>query len=123
MLAKMVGAMLYNYVAFAVFTVLAFLVPASLLIGSKLVSKKYPGNPIKGAPWESGEASVGGARDIDNEYLPFFSLFLPFEVITGILIVWSVSAHGLGFYTGIGMIVLAVAATAASVFGYKIIVG
>lgn len=115
--------MLYDYIALAVFTVLAFLVPLGLILGSKLIARRSPGNPIKNAPWESGEASVGRARDVENEYLPFFSLFLPFEVVAGILLVWSISAYGLSYSVDLGMIVLAIASGAAAVFGYRTIVG
>ena len=90
---------------------------------SKLIARRSPGNPVKNAPWESGEASVGRARDIDNEYLPFFSLFLPFEVIVGILAVWSLAAYGLSYSVDLGMVVLALAAGVAAVFGYRTIVG
>jgi NADH:ubiquinone oxidoreductase subunit 3 (subunit A) len=114
--------MLYNYVALAVFTVLAFLVPLGMILGSKLIAKRSPGNPIKNAPWESGEASAGRSRDVENEYLPFFSLFLPFEVVVGILVTWSFVAYGLSFSVDLGMIVLAISAAVAVGFGYRTIV-
>jgi len=114
--------MLYNYVALIAFAVLAFLVPLGLIVGSKLLAKRSPGNAVKNAPWESGEESVGNARDVQNEYLPFFSLFLPFEVITGIVVVWSTVAYGVGFLTSVGIIALALAAGVAAGFGYKTIV-
>jgi NADH:ubiquinone oxidoreductase subunit 3 (subunit A) len=115
--------MLYDYIALAVFTVLAFLVPLIFIVGSKLIARRSPGNHVKNAPWESGELSVGRARDIDNEYLPFFSLFLPFEVIVGILVVWSAVAYGLSYSVDLGMIILALAAGVAAGFGFKTIVG
>ena len=114
--------MLYDYIALIVFSVLAFLVPLGLIVGSKLLSKRSPGNSVKNAPWESGEESVGRARDVENEYLPFFSLFLPFEVITGILLVWSIVAYGVGYIAGVAVIVLALASSVAAGFGYKVIV-
>jgi NADH:ubiquinone oxidoreductase subunit 3 (subunit A) len=87
------------------------------------MSRRYAGNAVKNAPWESGEASVGRARDVENEYLPFFSLFLPFEVVAGILLVWSIVAYGAGYEAGISVILLAVASCGAAFFGYKTIVG
>lgn len=114
--------MSYNYVALAVFTILAFIVPFGMILGSRLISRRVPGNKVKNAPWESGEVSVGRARDIDNEYLPFFSLFLPFEVIVGVLLVWSMAAYGLTYSVDMGMMILAVAAGVAAGFGFKTIV-
>lgn len=115
--------MLYDYIALAVFAILALLVPLSMILVSKLISKRSPGNRIKNAPWESGEASVGRARDIDNEYLPYFSLFLPFEVVVGILLVWSTVAYSTSYAVGLGMVILALASGVAAVFGFKTIVG
>jgi NADH:ubiquinone oxidoreductase subunit 3 (subunit A) len=115
--------MLYDYIALAVFAVLALLVPLALITVSKLIARRSPGNPIKNAPWESGEASIGRARDIENEYLPFFSLFLPFEVVAGILLAWATVAYGLSFSVDLGMIVLAIASGGAAWFGYRTIVG
>ncbi len=115
--------MLYNYLALIVFAVLAFLVPLGLIVGSRLLSRKVPGNRVKNSPWESGEESVGKARDVDNEYLPFFSLFLPFEVVAGIVLVWALVAYGVGYFTGIGVVMLAIASGVAAGFGYKCIVG
>jgi NADH:ubiquinone oxidoreductase subunit 3 (subunit A) len=114
--------MLYDYIALIVFAVLAFLVPLGLIMSSKLLGKRSAGNAVKNAPWESGEESIGKARDVENEYLPFFSLFLPFEVITGIIIVWSTVAYGVGYLTGIGIIGLALAGGVAAGYGYKTIV-
>jgi NADH:ubiquinone oxidoreductase subunit 3 (subunit A) len=114
--------MLYNYVALIAFAVLAFVAPLGLLLASRLLGTKRAGNPVKNAPWESGEESVGRARDVENEYLPFFSLFLPFEIIAGILLVWSVVAHGAGYLVGVEVIALALAAGLAAGFGYRTIV-
>jgi NADH:ubiquinone oxidoreductase subunit 3 (subunit A) len=114
--------MLYDYIALIVFAVLAFIVPLGLILGSKLLTRRSPGNPVKNAPWESGEEAVGRARDVENEYLPFFSLFLPFEIITGMVLVWSVVAYGVGLVVGVEVIVLAIAAGTAAGFGYRTIV-
>jgi NADH:ubiquinone oxidoreductase subunit 3 (subunit A) len=114
--------MLYNYIALIAFAILAFLVSLALIAASKLLARRSPGNAVKNAPWESGEESTGNARDVQNEYLPFFSLFLPFEVITGIIVVWATVAYGVGYFTSVGIIVLALAAGVAAGFGYKTIV-
>ena len=81
--------MLYNYVALLIFIAFAVFMPVSFIFTAKLLGKKRTGNPVKNAPYESGEETVGNSRDIDNEYLPHFMVFLPFEIIIVALILWS----------------------------------
>ena len=71
--------MLYNYIAILFFAVLGISIPLLFLLIAKLIGRRSPGNKIKNAPYESAEESLGGSRDVDNEYLPYFMLFLPFE--------------------------------------------
>lgn len=111
--------MLYNYIALAFFAIVATLVPASIIIASKLLGKKDKGNPIRNAPYESAEESVGSAKDIDNEYLPLFSIFLPFEVIVGIIIVWSLVAYSIPYAVDIGVVALGVLSAVTAMFGYR----
>ncbi len=99
--------MLYDYVVLGVFALLGMLIPASLLISSKILGFKSQGNKVKNAPWESAEESVGESLDIDNEYLPFFSIFLPFEIIAAIFIVWASQAKNIAYNQDVGVIVLA----------------
>lgn len=113
--------MLYNYIALLLFIAFAVFVPVSFVLTTKLLGKKEPGNSVKNAPYESGEETVGDSRDIDNEYLPNFMIFLPFEMIIVILILWSTVAKTINFNTNIAIIMLGVLATALSFIGYKMI--
>lgn len=99
--------MLYDYVVLGVFALLGMFIPASLLISSKILGFKSRGNKVKNAPWESAEDSVGESLDIDNEYLPFFSIFLPFEIISAVFIVWASQAKNIAYNQDVGIIVLA----------------
>ncbi len=112
--------MFYDYMALAVFSVLAIFVPLSLIVFSKLVGSKSPGNRVKNAPYESAEASVGKSRDIENEYMPFFALFLPMEIITAMLVVWVYAAQALSYYFGLGIITLGILSSLVAMAGYKI---
>jgi NADH:ubiquinone oxidoreductase subunit 3 (subunit A) len=115
--------MLYNYLALAVFAIFAIAVPLSFVIGSKLIGRRSPGNAAKNAPWESGEESTGSALDIDNEYLSFFALFLPFEIIAAIAVVWAFVAYDLPYAADIGMVSLVLVSSLAAMAGYKMASG
>jgi NADH:ubiquinone oxidoreductase subunit 3 (subunit A) len=115
--------MLYNYIALLFFVALGLLIPALFLLASKLLGRRYPGNPTKNAPYESAEETIGSSRDVDNEYLPYFMLFLPFEIILAMLLLWSTVAKAIDYNTGTAIILLVVAATAFSSVGYKLIGG
>jgi NADH:ubiquinone oxidoreductase subunit 3 (subunit A) len=113
--------MLYNYIALVLFALFGIFIPTSFLFTAKLLGRRYKPNDVKEAPYESGEESIGGSRDIDTEYFPFIMLFLPFEVIAILVLVWSYAAGIMGKYPGLYMILLLLSATAFSIVGYKAI--
>ncbi len=85
--------MLYNYVAFAFFSLVAIAIPAFILLYSKLVRRKEPSNSVKSMPYEGGEEPNGSNRDADLEYLPYTMFFLPFGIIAVITLLWSQSVQ------------------------------
>jgi NADH:ubiquinone oxidoreductase subunit 3 (subunit A) len=113
--------MLYNYVALLLFIAFAVFVPVSFLLTAKLLGRKESGNPVKNAPYESGEKTVGDSRDVDNEYLPYFMLFLPFEIVIAILVLWSTTARQMSLSANIMLIGLGLFATVASFVGYRMV--
>ncbi|MDE1868594.1 MAG: NADH-quinone oxidoreductase subunit A [Candidatus Micrarchaeota archaeon] len=115
--------MLFNYIALVVFVAFAIFVPVSFLLTAKMLGRREHGNRVKNAPYEAGEQTIGSSRDIDNEYLPFFMMFLPFEIALVILMLWSVVAKQLAYTTGIEIIALAVISTVFSIVGYRFISG
>lgn len=114
--------MLYNYAALLFFAVFALAVPTGLILASKILGRKDRGNPIKNAPYESAEATTGSALDVENEYLPFFALFLPFEIVVAMILVWATVALSLPYELDLGMITLGMLATIAAMAGYRIVV-
>ena len=84
------------------------------------MAEEWRGTVAKNAPYESGEATTGESRDVDNEYMPHFMLFLPFEIVIAILILWSIAPKGLGYYTNVAILMIGFVATVLSFFGYKI---
>jgi NADH:ubiquinone oxidoreductase subunit 3 (subunit A) len=111
--------MLYNYIALLIFVAFAAFVPASFLLAAKLLGRKSSGNPVKNAPYESGEETIGNSKDIDNEYLPHFMIFLPFEIIIVVLILWSTVTKTINLEVNIAILMLGVVATFLSFIGYR----
>jgi NADH:ubiquinone oxidoreductase subunit 3 (subunit A) len=110
---------IYNYVALLIYIAFAVFMPVSFLLSAKLIGRKESGNPVKNAPYESGEETIGSSKDVDNEYLPHFMIFLPFEMIIVILILWSTVAKTINFETNISIIMLGFTATVLSFIGYR----
>lgn len=111
--------MLYNYVALVFFVILGLLIPLSFLLTAKLLAHRVPGNSVKNAPWESAEETTGSSRDIDNEYMPYFMLFLPFELVLVMLILWSSASRGFSYDTSLAILSLAVISAVFSLVGYR----
>ena len=72
-----------------VFGIVAVLVPLSLLVFSRLVRPRTRGDEIQTSAYESAEEAVGGRVEIMHEYLHYFSIFLAFEIIGIVLIIWA----------------------------------
>lgn len=113
--------MLYNYIALVFFSLFAIFIPASFLFTSWLLRDRVPSNPVKNAPYESGEIPIGNSRDIDIEYLPYFLLFIPFEIVAVFAIVWASQAQNIGFNSGLYILGLTIISMLLAFAGYKII--
>ena len=77
------------YVQVVVFAFLAAFLPLSMLMFSKLIRPRGGGNEVQKLPYESGEESAGQRVDVMQEYLHYFPLFLAFEVMGIVVIIWS----------------------------------
>ncbi len=78
--------------AIVIFAAVALLEPALMLLGSKLVRRTSRRNTVKEASYESAEESRGRRTSVMNEYLYYFPMFLAFEVIVAVMLIWSVNA-------------------------------
>ncbi len=119
----MVHPVLYNYLALAFFVIFGLFVPASCLFLSKLLRKRAPGNPVKNAPFESAEESLGSARGIVHEYQAYLALFLPFEILLAVLFFWSSASRIMPTNASMEIMILVAAAAAFALFGYKLASG
>jgi NADH:ubiquinone oxidoreductase subunit 3 (subunit A) len=115
-------AMSYNLVAQMFFVVLGLSIPILFLFAAKLISRRSSNNPVKNAPYEGTEESLGG-RGASNEYLPYMILFIPFNVVLSILILWSLASKVINYETSIAIIFLVATAMVFSFIGYKLIGG
>lgn len=84
------------YLGVLVFAAVALLVPALMLAFSKLVRKGSDGNEVETQPYESAEESVGGGVTMMGEYAHYFVIFLAFEILGAVAILWSTFARQLG---------------------------
>ncbi|MFI5412672.1 MAG: NADH-quinone oxidoreductase subunit A [Candidatus Micrarchaeales archaeon] len=109
----------YNYIALVFFALFALFIPASFLLTSKLLRHKSRGNRVKNMAYESAEEPIGRSRDVDNEYLPFFAMFLPFEIIAIIIVLWSTAARNMTTGTNVLVIGLLIISMALALAGYK----
>ena len=88
--------MVSEYVAIVIFAAVAILEPLLMLLGSKMIRRKSRPNPVKKGNYESAEESFGSRTSVMNEYLYYFPMFLAFEVILAIMLIWVTSARSVG---------------------------
>ncbi len=108
------------YVTLIISFLFALFMPLSFLIASKLMRVKKEKNPIKNAPYESAEETIGGSLNIMNGYIGFFSIFLSFELITVILILWAYSSNYFSYTTSLLILFTLVLSMIFSLIAYKL---
>lgn len=85
--------MVSEYVAIIIFAIVAVLEPLLMLLGSKLIRRSSRENPVKKGNYESAEESYGSRTSVMNEYLYYFPMFLAFEVILAVMLIWVAGAR------------------------------
>lgn len=78
-----------DYVALGIFALLALFVPFSMVLIAKLLAAKTTQNSVKLQNYESAEVPIGTHRDITNDYLHYFPLYIGFEFTAVIVIAWA----------------------------------
>ena len=86
--------MVSAYVAIIIFAVMALLEPLLVLLSSILVRRRPRPTPVKRNNYESAEESRGSRTTVMGEYLYYFPMFLAFEIITAVMLVWVTAAKG-----------------------------
>ncbi|MEM0148686.1 MAG: NADH-quinone oxidoreductase subunit A [Candidatus Micrarchaeaceae archaeon] len=112
--------MINSYLAVAVMAVCSFAVIFALLLFSKLVRRESEGNPVKNSSYESAEGSIGETVSMPFEYAHYFPVFLGFEIVAIVTLIWASIARSMTFADGIAVIALLIMATFFSVLAMAI---
>ncbi len=113
--------MFYNYLALLIFIGMALFIPYSLLLTSISLRRRVPKNKVKNAPYESAEETIGEGLVVQVEYLPIFAMFLPFEIISVVVLLWASVARSVSYYSGLEMVGMVVVAMLFGLISYKFI--
>lgn len=76
------------YVAIIILAAVALLEPLLMLLGSKLIRRGSRSNRVKENNYESAEESYGSRTSVMNEYIFYFPMFLAFEIVVAIMLIW-----------------------------------
>lgn len=97
-----------DYLVIVIFLAVSLFIPISMLLFSRLVRPKSDENEVKTLTYESAEESIGQRVGVMTEYMPYFSLFLTFEIVGVVLIVWTTFAKQLSVMTSLYILMLPV---------------
>ncbi len=83
--------------AILIFIIFSVFVPVSMISASIMLRGRTRRNRVRDAPYESAEASSGGGVSIMKEYLHYFSMFIAYELLVAIALVWVPVARVVSF--------------------------
>ncbi len=112
----------FVYIALIIFLLLAIFVPFSMIATSRMLRPKGNLNKTKTINYESAEVPIGAQRDITSNYLPYFPIFITFELVGIVAIVWSFSFLSLNTAQNTYMIMILLASTLLSIASTKMII-
>ncbi|MCL5117586.1 MAG: NADH-quinone oxidoreductase subunit A [Candidatus Marsarchaeota archaeon] len=112
--------MISTYIVLVVSFLFAVFMPLSFLAASKLLRPNKAKNPVKNAPYESAEQTVGKSMDVINEYLGFFSIFLAFEIIIIAMVLWAYSSRYFSYGASLLIILSLILSMVFSLIAYKL---
>ena len=90
--------------AILIFIIFSVFVPASMISTSILLRGRTRRNRVRDSPYESAEASTGGGVSIMKEYLHYFSMFIAYEILVAVALVWVPVARSVSFGSGIAVL-------------------
>jgi len=93
-----------NVVAILLFMLFSIFTPISLILTSKALRRLTTRNRVKDQAYESAEESTGTRITIMHEYLHYFSMFIAFEILVAVVIVWAPVSRAVGFTSGIAVL-------------------
>jgi NADH:ubiquinone oxidoreductase subunit 3 (subunit A) len=86
-----------------IFILFSVLTPVSLILTSRMLRGSTKRNPVKDTPYESAEESRGSRISIMNEYLHYFSMFIAFEIIVTVVLVWAPVSKSVSFLPSVAV--------------------
>jgi NADH:ubiquinone oxidoreductase subunit 3 (subunit A) len=107
------------YIDLIVFAIVAAMVPIGMLLVSRLLSRKMKRNDILLDNYESAEMPIGDVKDITNDYLYYFPIFIAFELLIVALIFWSFVYSGIGIYFSAAVMLMLILGTIATFISLK----
>ena len=113
-----------QYGLIAIFAVVAFIVPTSMLMGSFLLSKRKvrprKPNPVKSEIYECGMETIGGTWARFNfRYYMYALLFVIFDVAVIFIYPWAISLGKLGLFALLEMLAFMVILGFGWVYAWK----
>ena len=105
-----------NVVAILIFILFSVFTPVSMVMTSVFLRRRSKKNVMMGSSYESAEESKGNRISIMNEYMHYFSMFLAFEILVAIIIVWAPITRLLPFLSSVAVLSLLVAGMVFEVF-------
>ncbi len=112
--------MLYSYIAALVFGIISLAIPVLFLLASRFIRNNEPNDAVEVMPYESSEETIGDERAFFGDYVQFFTLFLPFEFIATLMLLWSAYANSLSIANNVFYIGLAGACLLIALIEYRI---
>lgn len=95
-----------EYIAIVVFAVIAIAEPAIIFLSSILIRRDAPSNAVLNNNYESAERSYGRRTSVMNEYLHYFPMFLSYEIIVAIMLIWVVTTKNMSLFTNVAILAL-----------------
>ena len=113
-----------QYGLIAIFTVVAVVLPTSLLVLSRVFAfirvRPYKPSEVKRSPYECGMELIGGRWDQFNfRYYMFALLFVIFDVETVFLYPWAVHFKQLGLFALIEMMIFVLILVVGWAYAWK----
>ncbi len=86
--------MLSTYAAVFVLAVLAAILPAGMFLLNALLAPKVFQSDVKLTNYESAAKPIGTHRDVSNEYVAYFPIYLSMELVIIAVLAWSIFSAG-----------------------------
>lgn len=90
-----------DYLALLIFFLFSLLVPASMILTSAMLRRRTRTNPVGRNSYESAERSFGSRISIMNEYIHYFSMFIAFEMVIAIILLWTFAAPAMSISSSV----------------------